>query len=113
MPNRSRIVAAPPAAVEEVLVRVGGTLRVARLRRNLRIEDLARRMGVSRATVSAVERGAPGVSAAAWLGALWALGLIGPARELADPDRDSEGKALERARLPRRARPRHPLDDDF
>ena len=113
MPNRSAAVEAPPAAVEDTLRRLGRGIRVARLRRNLRIEDLAARMGVSRFTVAAIERGKPGVSAAAWFGALWALGLLDQARELGDPDRDDEGKALESARAPRRARRRTGLDNDF
>ena len=86
---------------------------MARLRRNQRIEDLAARMGVSRFTVAAIERGSPGVSVAAVFGALWALGLIEQAVELADPDRDEEGKALESARGRLRARRRTALDNDF
>ncbi len=113
MPNRSAIVEAPPAAVEAALLRLGRNIRIARLRRNLRMADLAERIGVSRFTVAAIERGRPGVSTAAVLGALWALGLLEDARTLADPDRDEEGKALERARAPRRARRRTELDNDF
>ena len=94
-------------------MRLGRNIRVARLRRNLRIEDLAARMGVSRFTLAALERGGPGVSAGAWFGALWALGLLDQARELADPDGDEEGMALERSRGRRRARRRIALDNDF
>ncbi len=43
----------------------GRNIRTARLRRNLRIQDLANRIGVSRYTLSAIERGRPGVSIAA------------------------------------------------
>ena len=63
--------------------------------------------------LAAIERGKPGVSAAAWIGALWALRLLGDLDPVADPDRDAEGLALENARLRRRARPRTTLDDDF
>ena len=70
-------------------------------------------MGVSRFTLAAIERGRPSVSAAAWFGALWALGLLDHARELADPNKDEEGMALERARGRRRARRRIALDNDF
>ena len=90
---------------------------MARLRRNLRIEDLAMRMGVSRFTLAAIERGKPGVSVAACFGALWALGLLDQARELAHcrghPNKDEEGMALEGARGRRRARRRIALDNDF
>jgi len=56
---------------------------------------VADRLGDSRFTVADLERGRPGSSAAAYLGALWVLGLLGDARRLGDPDRDEEGKALE------------------
>ena len=113
MPNRSDAVLAPPGAVEDTLRRLGRNIRMARLRRNQRIEDLAARVGISRFTLSAIERGKPGVSVAAVLGALWALGLLDHAHGLADPDRDEEGKALESARAPRRARRSARLDNDF
>ncbi len=37
----------------------------------MRLEDVAERVGVSRFTVADVERGKPGISMAAYLGALW------------------------------------------
>jgi hypothetical protein len=60
-----------------------------------------------------VEKGKPGTSVAAYLGVLWALGLLDQLAEVADPDRDEEGKALEGARSPKRALRRHRLDDNF
>ncbi len=113
MPNRSAAVQAPPAAVEEALARLGRRLRVARLRRNLTAEELAGRIGVSRQTVAAVERGHPGVSVGAVLGALRALRLLDHLDPVADPARDREGLALELARGRKRARRRTTLDDDF
>lgn len=113
MSNTSRIIDSPPAAVEEALKRLGRNIRTARLRRKLRIEDMAERMGASRFTVADLEKGKPGTSAAAYFGALWALGLLEQARDLADPDRDQEGKVLESARSPKRARRPRALDNDF
>ncbi|MFN3686717.1 helix-turn-helix domain-containing protein [Salinarimonas sp.] len=113
MANTSRIVEAPPAAVEDALRRLGRNIRTARLRRKLRIEDLAARIGTSRYTVADLEKGKPGTSVAAYFGALWALGLLDAAHALGDPDRDEEGKALESARRPRSARRARVLDDDF
>lgn len=109
----SPAVQSPPAVVEEALARLGGRLRIARLRRNLTAEELASRIGLSRQTVSAVERGRPGVSAAAVFGALWALRLLDHLEPVADPARDAEGAALELARGRRRARRSAALDDDF
>ena len=111
--NYSRAVQSPPAAVEEALARLGGRLRIARLRRNLTTEELASRIGLSRQTVSSVERGRPGVSAAAVFGTLWALRLLDDLEPVAAPALDAEGSALELARGRKRARPRRALDDDF
>ena len=113
MTNRSRIVDTPPAAVEDAIKRLGRNIRTARLRRKLRIEDVADRIGASRFTVADLEKGKPGTSIAAYLGALWALGLLDQMNELADPDRDEEGKILESARSPKRAPRRRALDNDF
>ena len=113
MPRISKISESPPAAVAEVLRKLGQNIRTARLRRKWRMEDLAARIGVSRMVVSDIERGKPTTAIAAYLGALWALGLIDQMQFVADPDRDEEGKILERARSPKTARQRKALDDDF
>lgn len=47
------------------------------------------------------------------MGALWALGLLAHMRDVADPERDEEGKTLERARSPKKARNRRSLIDEF
>ncbi len=113
MSRRTSITQSPPSAVEEALRRLGRNLRTARLRRRLRIQDVADRLGVSRFTVADLEKGKPGVSAASYFGALWSLGLLDHTDELADPDRDEEGKILESARRPTQARLRRRLDNDF
>ena len=113
MPRPTRISESPPASVVETLERLGRNIRTARLRRKLPQADLARRMGVSRFVVADVERGKPTTGVAAYLGALWVLGLLGHMREVADPDRDEEGKTLERARSPRTARRSRSLSDEF
>lgn len=94
----------PPAAVEESLGRLGSNIRTARLRRTLSHSELAERMGVSRFVIADIERGKPTTGVATCLGALWVLGLLDHMREVADPDRDDEGKTLERA-LPEEGRP--------
>lgn len=113
MPRSSKMANAPPAAVRETLERLGENLRIARLRRRLTQEDLARRIGVSRFVVADVEKGKPTTGIAAYLGALWVLGLLDRMREVADPERDEEGLILERARGPKRAGRRRTLSDDF
>lgn len=74
---------------------------------------MADRLGVSRLTIAGLERGKPGASAAAYFGALWSLGLLSEAEDLANPDRDEEGRILESARRPRQAPRRRRLDNDF
>ena len=113
MPRRSRISDAPPGAVEDALKALGANIRIARLRRKLRIEDVAQRLGVSRFTVADVEKGKPGTSMAAYAGALWVLGLLSGLGEFANPDEDEEGKAIESARMPKQAPRRRKLDNDF
>jgi len=82
----------PPAAVEQILLQLGRNIRTARLRRKLRMSDLAERVGVSRYLISDVEKGKPSTGIAAYVGALWVLGLIDELRYVADPDHDTEGK---------------------
>lgn len=113
MPRQSKIAESPPAAVREALERLGRDLRTARLRRKLTQNDMAQRIGVSRFVVADIERGKPTTGVAAYLGALWVLGLLGQMNDVADPAHDEEGQTLERARSPRTARGRRTLSDDF
>jgi transcriptional regulator with XRE-family HTH domain len=113
MPRVSKISKSPPAAVEDILNRLGRNIRTARLRRKLSREELAERVGISRYVLADIEKGKPTTAIAAYLGTLWALGLIRDMREVADPDRDQEGKILERARSPKTAPKRKTIDDDF
>ncbi len=113
MPRKSKITQAPPAAVEESLERLGRHIRTARVRRKLPQNELARRIGVSRFVVADIEKGKPGTGIAAYVGALWALGLVDDMGAVADPDNDEEGKTLERARSPKTAGPPRTLSDEF
>ena len=114
MSKINKISQAPPAAVERILSRLGRNIRIARLRRKMRLKDLAERVGVSRYLISDVEKGKPTAAIAAYIGALWALGLTDDLTNIADPDRDTEGKALEDVRSPKTAAKRKKvLDNDF
>lgn len=113
MTRISKISEALPSAVEEALIRLGSNIRTARLRRRLTREDLARRIGISRQVLAQIEKGKPTTAVAAYLGALWALGLLNQLKDVADPDRDEEGKVLERMRSPQTAPKRRKMDDDF
>jgi transcriptional regulator with XRE-family HTH domain len=113
MPRVSKISKSPPAAVEDILKKLGRNIRTARLRRKLSREELAERVGISRYVLADIEKGKPTTAIAAYLGALWVLGLLRDMREVGDPDRDEEGKILERARSPKTAPKRKTIDDDF
>src|SRR5688500_3281674 len=102
MARHSPIARSIPAEVEETLVRLGRNIRRARLRRRMRLVDLAERVGVSRYVLSDIEHGKPTTAIASYLGALWALGLLEQMADVAAPDRDEEGKALERVSAPKR-----------
>ena len=103
-----------PAAVEQILTQLGRNIRIARLRRKLRLVDLAERVGISRFLMASIEKGKPTATIAAYMGALWALGLSNEMRNIADPDRDTEGKALESKRIPKTAAKRRKiLDNNF
>lgn len=103
MPKVSHISKAPPAAVEQILYQLGRNIHIARLRRRMRLEDLAERVGFSRYVMSDIEKGKPTTAVAAYIGALWALGLTDDMRSIADPDHYAEGKALVNIRSPKTA----------
>lgn len=101
------------AATEETCKRLGQHIATARMRRELRQEDLAQKAGIHTNTLKKVEAGAPGTALGAYAAALWALGLLDQLAEVGRPDRDAEGETLAAARLGERARGSTKLDDDF
>jgi len=74
--------------------------------------NLADRLGASRFVVADLEQGKPTTGVAAYLGALWVLGLLDHLATVGDPASDEEGILLERSREPQRARLKK-ADDDF
>ena len=114
MPKQGLNSETTPAAVSAALAQLGAHICLARQRRGLTQAELARKAGVTVLTLRKVEQGNPTTSIAAYFTTLWALGLEREFADLASPDRDEEGKALERARAPVRVRAtRRDLDDNF
>lgn len=107
------LITAPPYPVEQALKQLGANLRTARLRRNLTIEDVAKKIGTGPRPVSNAEHGKPSTGVAVYIALLWAYDLLEALGEIADPALDMEGLALTQYR--RRARTRRPmiLDNDF
>jgi transcriptional regulator with XRE-family HTH domain len=83
-----------PENVPATLEALGARLRAARLRRRLRQEDVAAKLGFSRDTINAIERGSMTTSIGAYLSVLWVYGLQREVELLADPGLDREGAAL-------------------
>jgi transcriptional regulator with XRE-family HTH domain len=94
-------------AVQRLLVELGENIRLARLRRGFSMELVAERAGMSRTTLSSIERGKAGVTLGAYANALHSLGLH---EDLALIARDDElGRKLQDAGLPLRKRaPKRP-----
>lgn len=105
----------PPYEVAQALVRLGERVRVARLRRGLTQDQLAGACGISPRTLYGIENAQPGIAVGHAYAALWALGLLGTAAAVADPDADEHGKVLEAGTRAKRARrPKQPAgDNDF
>lgn len=103
--TKTSLLSSPPYPVEEALRRLGGNLRAARLARNLRLEQVAEKIGAGRRAVAQAEKGRPGTAAAVYLALLWTYDLMGPVPQLADPATDLVGLASaarrQRARAPR------------
>jgi DNA-binding XRE family transcriptional regulator len=97
----------------QALARLGSRIRLARTRRKLRQEDLARQIGRARATVVAIEKGSPSTEIGAYAEALWALGVLQELDLVADPGLDRDGQALSFSVADKRVRPRRVLDNKF
>jgi DNA-binding XRE family transcriptional regulator len=97
----------------QALLRLGSRIRVARIRRKLRQEDLAHQIGRARATIVAIEKGSPNTEIGAYVATLWALGLLQELDLVADPGLDRDGQALVFSALDKRVRPRQQLNNKF
>lgn len=110
---RKPVRAAAPAAVAQLVSRLGANIATARARREMRQEDLAERAGITRKTLHAIETGSVGTSIGAYVSVLRVLGLHHAVAELADPRADLEGLTLEGARRGERVRQAGALSNDF
>lgn len=102
--GRSKVLLFPQQ--RKKLSQVGEQIKLARLRRGLSIELVAERAGISRQSVSAVEKGNPSVSFGIYVNVLMALGLQGDILLIAKDD--TLGRTIQdqnlliRRRAPRR-----------
>jgi transcriptional regulator with XRE-family HTH domain len=91
-----------PRKLEQKMQTVGEQIKLARLRRNLSIAQIAERAMASELTISRVEKGAPTVSVGIYLRVLYALQLDDDILFLAKDD--TMGKALQDLGLKTRKR---------
>ncbi|MCW8308804.1 helix-turn-helix transcriptional regulator [Acidiphilium sp. PA] len=113
MTARNPLLASPPFAVEDSLVRLGQRLRTARLRRNLTVAEVGKKIGAGSRAVGDAEKGKPSTSVAVYAALLWAFDLIRDLDTVADPSHDVEGIALAKRQTRIRARQTGGLDNDF
>lgn len=104
MVARTRLSEHMPHAIEQSLKILGTNLRLARLRRNMSMDDLAARVGVSRLAIGSAENGKPTTSIQIYAGMLWALDLLPQLAAVAAPKEDEEGNALSLSDMRKRAR---------
>ena len=96
----------PSTKVLDALAQLGGNIRLARVRRRITSALLAERIGVSHATMTAIERGAPGVAAGHYASALFSLGLLADLGRVAADD--ELGRRMQDLGLPSRVHlPKH------
>ena len=91
-----------PRKLEQKMQVVGEQIRLARLRRNLSVAQVAERATCSPLTVSRIEKGAPTVAIGIYLRVLYALQLDDDILSLAKDD--ELGRALQDMNLPLRVR---------
>jgi len=111
--TKTPLLTAPPYPVHEALRRWGANLRTARLARNLKLDEVAEKIGTGTRAVADAEKGRPGTAVAVYLALLWAYDLMGPVSQLADPTADAVGLASAPRRQRARARTTRDLDNDF
>lgn len=111
--QKNKLQNAPPFVVETAIKHVGANIKIARLRRNLTIQDLADKIGTGPRAISNAEKG--NLTTGIWIYAaiLWALDLLEQLESLANPSMDPEGQQLARLKEPKRARQRKDIDNDF
>lgn len=111
--RKTFLLSSPPYPVDTALRRLGANLRAARLARNLRLDQVAEKIGTGRRAVADAEKGRLGTAVAVYLALLWTYDLMAPISQLADPAADAVGLASISRRKRARARTSPALDNDF
>ncbi len=104
-----------PFEVAQAIKVLGERIRLARVRRRMSQDELARACQIARRTLYGIESGASGIAIGHVYAVLWTLGLLSTTDRIADPDADEHGKTLDAARQAQRVRHRSvkPDENDF
>ncbi len=86
------------------LKKLGQDINDARRRRRITMELIAERAGISRSTLSRIEKGDENTSLGSYASVLFVLGLTDQLGNLADANNDLMGQTLEEENLPKRIR---------
>lgn len=87
---------------QRALERLGDNIKVARLKRRISLQDFADRIGVSKRTVSRLEKGDDGVSIGTLAMACLVLGELERVETFLDAGSDDLGLMLAKDQLPKR-----------
>lgn len=93
-----------PTPVKKALKKLGEDIRIARIRRRIPMELMAKRASISRTTLTKIEKGDPSVAFGTYAIVIFILGLISNLENLIDAVKDELGFDLELENLPRRIR---------
>ncbi len=102
--KKSKVYEASSIHWEKSIEKIGASIRLARKRRSMSMQELADRMQVSYQTLSRLEKGDPTISIGIMASALEILGLLDDVKKLAAPETDEFGIEQEKRNLPQRIR---------
>lgn len=74
-------------SIKKILEQIGENIKLARLRRKYSADQVAQRANISRPTLLAIEKGAPGVAMNSYLQVLFVLGLEKDLLKIAEDDK--------------------------
>jgi transcriptional regulator with XRE-family HTH domain len=113
MVARNQLLQAPPYPVEQALTRLGQSLRTARVRRNLTIQEVAEKIGTGPRAIMDAEKGKASTGIGVYIALLWVYDLLSQLNDVASPAEDEQGLTLSAAKDKTRARKSAGLDNDF
>jgi transcriptional regulator with XRE-family HTH domain len=91
-------------SIEKAVTKLGADIRDARRRRRMSASELAQRIGISRVTLSKLEKGDPNVRMGIYAAALHEMGRLEALAQVMDRRNDTEGLDALEADLPERVR---------